>query len=113
LIDKLRQKSKHPAFISPNNSESNQNWKDRINDNSIKSIQKFYSQRPLNSLKREFDLLYLDGNDNLLGIAIQNIGSNYQDFRNNKIVSETIEELTEAFRREIEIHLRYLEKTNN
>jgi hypothetical protein len=54
----------------------------------------------------------LDGNDNLLGIAIQNIGSNYQDFRNNKIVSETIEELTEAFRREIELHLRYLEKTN-
>jgi DNA-binding transcriptional MerR regulator len=112
LIDKLRQKSKHSAFISPSNSNSNRYWNDRINDNSTKSIQKFYSQRPLNSLKREFDLLYLDSNDNLLGIAIQNIGSNYQDLRNNEIVSETIEGLTEAFRREIELNLRYLEKTN-
>lgn len=112
LIDNLRQKSKHSAFTSPNNSGSNRLWKDKINDNSTKSIHKFFSQRPLNSLKREFDLFYLDTNNNLVGVAIKNIGSNYQDLRNNDIVSETIEELTEAFRREIELHLRYLEKTN-
>ena len=112
VIEKLREKSKHSAFISPNNSESNRYWKDKINDNSTKSIQKFFSQRALNNLKQEFDLLYLDRNENLLGIAIKNIGSNYQDLRNNEIVSETIEELTEAFRREIKLHLRYLEKNN-
>jgi DNA-binding transcriptional MerR regulator len=112
LIDRLRQKSKHPAFISQNNSESNQNWKDRINDNSTKSIQKFYSQRPLNSLKREFDLFYIDENDNLIGVNIKNIGSNYNDLRNNEMVSKSIDELTNAFRREIELHLKYLEKAN-
>lgn len=112
IIDKLRQKSKRTAFIIPNNSESNQNWKDRINDNSTKSIQKFYGQRPLNSLKREFDLFYIDENDNLIGVNIKNIGSNYNDLRNNEMVSKSIDELTNAFRREIELHLRYLEKTN-
>ncbi|MEN9345091.1 MAG: hypothetical protein RLZZ60_560, partial [Bacteroidota bacterium] len=112
LIDKLRQKSKHPAFISPNNSKSNQNWKDRINENSTISIQKIYSQRPLNSLKREFDLFYIDENDNLIGVNIKNIGSNYNDLRNNEMVSKSIDELTDAFRREIELHLKYLEKAN-
>lgn len=112
LTEKLRRESKHVLFKTPNNADSNMVWKDKINDNSTKSIQNFYSQRPLNSLKREFDLFYLDSDDNLVGIAIKNIGSNYQDLRNNEIVSETIEELTEAFRREIELHLRYLEKTN-
>ena len=112
LIDKFRRKSKLVFLQTPNSPVSNQSWKEKINENSKSSIKNLISQQPIDKLKREFDLLYLDANDNLIGVSIKNIGSNYQGIRDHKIVSQSIEELVDAFRSEIELNQRFLEKLN-
>jgi DNA-binding transcriptional MerR regulator len=112
LIDKFRRKSKLDFLQTPNSPVSNQSWKEKINENSKSSIKNLISQQPIDKLKREFDLLYLDANDNLIGVSIKNIGSNYQGIRDHKIVSQSIEELVDAYRSEIELSQRFLEKLN-
>jgi DNA-binding transcriptional MerR regulator len=112
LIDKFRRKSKLVFLQTLNSPVSNQSWKEKINENSKSSIKNLISQQPIDKLKREFDLLYLDANDNLIGVSIKNIGSNYQGIRDHKIVSQSIEELVDAFRSEIELNQRFLEKLN-
>ena len=112
LIDKFRRKSKLDFLQTPNSPVSNQSWKEKIDGNSISSIKNLISQQPIDKLKREFDLLYLDAKDNLIGVSIKNIGSNYQSIRDHKIVSQSIEELVDAFRSEIELNQRFLEKLN-
>ena len=91
LIDKFRRKSKLVFLQTPNSPVSNQSWKEKINENSKSSIKNLISQQPIDKLKREFDLLYLDANDNLIGVSIKNIGSNYQGIREHKIVSQSNE----------------------
>ena len=68
LIDKFRRKSKLDFLQTPNSPVSNQSWKEKINENSKSSIKNLISQQPIDKLKREFDILYLDANDNLIGV---------------------------------------------
>jgi DNA-binding transcriptional MerR regulator len=112
LIDKFRSKSNLDFLQTPNSPVSNQSWKEKINVNSISSIKNLISQQPFDKLKREFDLLYLDANDNLIGVSIKNIGSNYYSLKDHQAVSQSIEELVDAFRSEIELNQRLLEKLN-
>lgn len=112
LIDKFRSKSNLDFLQTPNSPVSNQSWKEKINENSLSSIKNLISQQPIDKLKREFDLLYLDDNDNLIGVSIKNIGSNYYGAKDHQAVSQSIEELVDAFRSEIKLNQKLLEKLN-